>query len=150
MKNFKRILCLVLALILSLGICLHASAVEPRASAYLRSYLAYCYPETDGSISVWFEVEGTGTEEALGVLTILLQEQVPGTSDWSTVATYRHTDYPDLLSYNDNFHYGHVDYEKAIPGYHYRAYVTIWGGGLEIGDTRYYTTETVTALTPTT
>lgn len=150
MKTLKRTACLVLALILTLCVCGNVYAVEPRASLYLSSYLAYCYPETDGSVSVWFEVEGTGTEEALGVLTILLQEQVPGTSDWTTVATYFHEDYPDLLSYNDNFHHGHVDYEKAIPGYHYRAYVTIWGGGMEVGDARYYTTETVTALTPTT
>lgn len=148
MKRTKRIACLILALLLSFCVSTGAFAAESRASLYLSSYLAYCYAEEDGSVSVWFEVIGTGTEEALGVLTILLQEQEPGTSGWSTVKAYYHEDCPGLLSYNDNFHHGHVDYDEAIPGYHYRAYVTIWGGGMEIGDARYYMTEVVTALNP--
>ena len=70
MKAVKRAFCLVLALIFSLCVCTGAFAAEARASLYLRSYGAYCYPEEDGSVSVWFEVEGTGYEEVLGVLTI--------------------------------------------------------------------------------
>ena len=148
MKTFKRIACLALALLLSFFACTGAFAAEPRASLYLSSYLAYCYPESDGSISVWFEVIGTGTEEALGVLTIMVEEQAPGSTSWDNVKTYMHQDYPELLSYNDDFHYGHIDCEDIVPGYSYRAYVTFWGGGLEVGDARYYTTEVVTALNP--
>ena len=150
MKTVKRIACLTLALILCFCVCTSTYAVEPRASAYLSSYGAYCYPEDDGSISVWFEVEGTGTEEVLGVLTIMVEEQVPGTSTWTNVTTYLHEDNPGFLSYNDNFHSGSVDCEDIVPGYLYRAYITFWGGGMEVGDARYYTTATVIAKTPTT
>ena len=148
MKPIKRIFCLILALIFSLCACTGAFAAESRASLYLRSYGAYCYPEDDGSVSVWFEVYGTGYEEVLGVLTIVLYERAPGSTDWSHVTTYSHRDYPDLLSYNDDFHYGSVDCEDVIPGYIYYAVVTIWGGGMEIGDSRYYSTAEVIARTP--
>lgn len=148
MRRTKRIACLILALLLSLFVCTGALAAESRASLYLSSYLAYCYPEEDGSVSVWFEVVGTDTQEALGVLTIIVEEQAPGSTTWSHVKTYMHQDYPHLLSYNDDFHYGSVDCEDTIPGYSYRATVTIWGGGMEIGDSRYIRTETVIARNP--
>lgn len=148
MKIAKRFFCLALALVLSFSVYTGASAVEPRASAYLRSYGAYCYPEDDGSVSVWFEVYGTGTEEVLGVLTITIEGHAPGSTTWSHVKTYMHEYNPHFLSYNDNFHYGSVDCEDVIPGYIYRAVVTFWGGGMEIGDDRYYTTSAVVAKTP--
>ena len=148
MKSAKRILSLLVAILLLFCACTGAFAAEPRASLYLSSYLAYCYPEADGSVSVWFEVYGTGVEEVLGVLTIIVEAQAPGSTSWEHVQTFRHTNYPHLLSYNDDFHYGNVDCEDTIPGYSYRALVTIWGGGMEVGDARYYTTGSVTALNP--
>ena len=148
MKKTKRFICLALALIFSLGLCPAASAATPRASLYLSSYCAYCYAEDDGSVSVWFEVEGTGLEEVLGVLSITVQERAPGSTGWSHVKTYRHQDYPHLLSYNDDFHYGSVDCEDVTPGYICRALVTIWGGGMEVGDARYYTTAEVIVKNP--
>ena len=146
MKRTKRIGCLILALLLVFFACTSASA-STRASDYLRSYLAYCYAEEDGSISAWFEVIGNGRQEALGVLTIMIEEKAPGGS-WEHAKTYTNFDTPELLSYDDDFHYGHVDYDEAIPGYSYRAYITFWGGGMEIGDARYYMTTAVTALNP--
>ena len=148
MKTAKRFVCLALALIFSFSVCAAASAATPRASLYLSSYGAYCYAEADGSVSVWFEVYGTGTEEALGVLTIIVEGQAPGSAGWSHVKTYPYQDYPHLLSYNDNFHYGSVDCEDTIPGYIYRATVTIWGGSMEVGDARYIVTDPVIAKTP--
>lgn len=146
MNCSKRIGSFILALIMAFFMCTSASA-STRASAYLRSYLAYCYAEDDGSVSVWFEVVGTGDEEVLGVLTIMVEERAPGGS-WQHAATYRHTEYPEFLSYNDDFHYGDIDFEDTTPGYEYRAYLTFWGGGMEIGDARYYMTTAVTALNP--
>ena len=148
MKTAKHFICLILAIIFSFSVCTAASAATPRASLYLRSYGAYCYPEEDGSVSVWFEVEGTGPEEVLGVLTIIVEEQAPGSTGWSHVKTYMHEDYPHLLSYNDAFHYGSVDCEDVTPGYICRAIVTFWGGGMEVGDARYYTTAPVIAKNP--
>lgn len=148
MKTAKRFICLILAIIFSFSVCTAASAATPRASLYLSSYCAYCYAEDDGSVSVWFEVEGTGLEEVLGVLTIIVEERAPGSTSWSHVKTYSHRDYPHLLSYNDDFHYGSVDCEDVTPGYICRATVTIWGGGMEVGDSRYVRTAEVIAKNP--
>ena len=148
MTSTKRIFCIILAIIFIFGLCVFPGfCTAPRASAYLSSYGAYCYAEDDGSVSVWFEVIGTGVEEVLGVLTIMVEEKAPGGS-WQHAATYRHTSYPEFLSYNDSFHYGDIDFEDTTPGYEYRAILTFWGGGMEIGDSRYYTTTAVTARNP--
>lgn len=149
MKSIKRISVIVLVVILACCFCCNLGfcSASTRASAYLSAYMAYCYAEDDGSVSVWFEVIGTGIEEVLGVLTIMVEEKAPGGS-WQHAATYRHTSYPEFLSYNDSFHYGDIDFEDTTPGYEYRAILTFWGGGMEIGDSRYYTTTAVTALNP--
>lgn len=135
MKKFRNTLCLVLVLALSLCVGARAAAAETRASAYLAAYLAYVYVDQDGTVSVWYDVQASGTMDEVGVLTIRLQEQAPGSSTWTTVKTYFHTDYPDLLSYNDDLHYGHVDYKGTV-GYSYQAYVTIWAGKNGDGDSR--------------
>lgn len=135
MKRIRNTLCLVLTLSLLLCASVTAEAAEARASLYLNSYLAYVYVDGKGNVSVWYEVEATKTMDEVGVLTIRLQEQAPGSSTWTTVKTYFHTDYPDLLSYNDDLHYGHVDYDGNTE-YSYQAYVTIWAGKNGDGDSR--------------
>ena len=47
--------------------------------------------------------------------------------------------YSDMLSYNDNYHSSYVEYDGVV-GRYYKAYVCIWGGGLEVGDARYFYT----------
>lgn len=135
MKKFRNTLCLVLVLALSLCGGARAAAAETRASAYLAAYLAYVYVDQDGTVSVCYDVQASNTMDEVGVLTIRLQEQVPGSSTWTTVKTYRYTDYPDMLSYNDDLHYGHVDYDGNVEN-SYRAYVTIWAGKNGDGDSR--------------
>ena len=44
-----------------------------------------------------------------------------------------------MLGYNDYYHSGHVDYQ-GVAGRYYRAMVSIWGGGMTIGDNRYFYT----------
>ena len=135
MKRLRNTLCFVLVLALSLCVGAKAEAAETRASAYLAAYLAYVYSDGKGNISVWYEVEAARTMDEVGVLTIRLQEQAPGSSTWTTVKTYRYTDYPDMLSYDDDLHYGHVDYKGTV-GYSYQAYVTVWAGKNGDGDSR--------------
>lgn len=117
---------------------------SPRASLYLSRYLAYIYPEGDGDISIWFEVEGTGTMNEIGALSIRLQQKAAGTSSWTTIKTYSHNDYSNLLENNDSFHYSHLDY-SGKEGYSYRAYVTVWAGKDGNGDSRVILTDTVVA-----
>lgn len=130
---------LVMALTLSVGaLPAAAESVQPRASAYLNSYNAYIYPAGGGKIQVYFTVTGTGTLEALGALTIQLYESTDN-SNWTWVKAYSHRNYPHMMGYNDFFYANHVDYQ-GVAGRYYRAYVCIWGGGMTIGDNRYFYT----------
>lgn len=146
MKKARRVLCVVLTLALFLFIPMKANALETRASLYLSSYIAYVYPEGDGKVSVWFEVQATHTMDEVGVLTIRLREKAPGSSTWTPVKTYSYTDeeYEYLLKTNVAHHDGHVDYQGK-EGYSYFAYVTVWAGDNGDGDSRIIETDPVVA-----
>ena len=144
MKKTRKIICVILALLLTMSLGPFAIAAED-ASEYLRAYVADCYYEGNSTVSVWFEVEGAGYVPYLGVLSIDLQEQVPGTGEWDTVLYVSDLTDATLLSQNDSFHYGSAVYDNAVEGYLYRAIVCFYGGEEESGDTRYYTTPTIVA-----
>jgi hypothetical protein len=144
MKKCKNIYSLILSVILILCLTMSAAAATTRASDYLSRYSAYVNPDGNGNVSVWFEVQGVHTMDEIGVLTIRIQEKPSGSSTWTTVQTFMHTDYPELLEYNDSFHWGHVDY-SGTKGYSYRAYVTVWAGEDGDGDSRVITTEAIIA-----
>lgn len=130
---------LVMALTLSVSaLPATAETAQPRGSAYLDSYNAYIYPAGSGKIQVWFTVTGAGTQDALGALTIQLYESTDN-STWKWVKAYSHNNYPDMMGYNKFYHSGHVDYQ-GVAGRYYRAYVSIWGGGMTVGDNRYFYT----------
>ena len=130
---------LIVALFLSAGsLPALAATVQPRASDYLASYNGYVYPAGSGKIQVWFTVTGTDYQEALGALTIQVYES-RNNSDWTLVQAYSHNNFPDMMGYNKVYHSGHVDYQ-GVAGRYYRAMVSIWGGGMTIGDNRYFYT----------
>ena len=130
---------LVLALFLSAGSLPAAAAtVQTRASDYLSSYNAYIYPAGGGKIQVYFKVTGAGYQEALGALTIQVYES-RNNSDWTLVRAYSHNNYPHMMGYDTYYHSGHVDYQ-GVAGRYYRAMVSIWGGGMTVGDNRYFYT----------
>lgn len=139
--NMIRLVAMVLVLALALPMGARAAVadtMQPLASDYLGSYSAYIYPAGSGKIQVWFTVTGTRTQEALGALTIQLYESTDN-STWKWVKAYSHNNYPDMMGYDTIYHSGHVDYQ-GLPGRYYRAYVCIWGGGLTVGDNRYFYT----------
>ncbi len=136
-----RIAVMLLVVALTLPIGAQAAVVEtvqPYASDYLGSYNAYVYPAGGGKIQVWFTVTGTRTLEALGALTIQIHESTDN-SNWTLVRAFSHKYNPDMMGYNDYYHSGHVDYQ-GVAGRYYRAYVCIWGGGMTVGDNRYFYT----------
>jgi len=130
-------LILVLAVLFSFGAPL-ASATElqivPFASSYLDSYSAYVYSAGSKNVQVWFTVTGCTTVGQLGALTVILQESTNGTT-WQTVKTFSYVDYPGILAYNTGLHSGSVSY-SGISGRYYKAYVTVWGGTGNNGDSR--------------
>lgn len=131
-------LLLVMALFFSVGSLPASATVQSRASDYLDSYTAYVYPAGSGKIQVWFNVVGVGYQEALGALTIQIYES-KNNSNWTLVTAFIHNNNPDMMGYNTYYHSGHVDYQ-GVAGRYYRAYVSIWGGGLTVGDNRYFYT----------
>ena len=135
-------LALILVFALSLAPAASASEQEIQASEYLSSYSAYIYPEGNGDISIWFDVQGTGIMDEIGALSIRLQNNSSGS--WTTVKTYSYTNYPNMLGYDDRFYVSSVDY-SGVAGYSYRAEITVWAGKDGDGDSRVILTDAVIA-----
>lgn len=143
----RKIIC-SLTLVLAIALCIaptaSASVQDIQASEYLNRYVAYVYPEGNGNISIWFEVQGTGTMDEIGVLSIRLQEKSSTSPTWTYVKSYSHVDYPNLLGYNAIFYSSGVDY-SGKDGYSYMAEVTVWAGKDGDGDSRVILTDVVGA-----
>ena len=143
-KFLRAILALVLLIVTPILISTNANAVtiQPYASYFLDSYGAYVYPAGNSLVQVYFDVEGTGYMDELGALSIQIYECSTNSSDindWTWKDTFKHSSTPGMLSYNDDYHSGHVDY-YGTAGKYYKAYVCIWGGKDGDGDTRYFWT----------
>ena len=131
---------IAITLVISLCVPIGAQAampetVQPMASAYLMSYRAYICAMGDGDLEIWWEVTGTRTLADIGVLSVSLYESTDGTNFY-WVNSFRFTDYPNMLWHDYHFCVDHVDYE-GVPGRYYKAYVQIWAGPEDGGDTRY-------------
>ena len=136
-----RFIALLLVLLLTVPVYANAAGVEiaqPRASAYLDNYGAYVYLPGNGQVQVYFNVTGTDDMDELGALSIAIYESTDGTN-WTWKTTFKHDLTPGMLSYNDDFHTGHVTYNGVV-GRYYKALVCIWGGKNGQGDTRYFWT----------
>lgn len=121
----------------------NVNAVEPRASDYLNSYSAYTYNAGWYKVQVWISVTGVDYMDEIGSLTIKLYESTDNET-WTWVETFKYSDNPDMLAYNDYYHCGHVEYQGTI-GRYYKAYVCVWAGKDGDGDTRYFWTAPVKA-----
>lgn len=138
-RLFIKVIAATLAIILLTPI--HAQAavpdtVSPMASSYLSSYTAYICAMGNGELQIWYEVNGTRTQEYLGVLSVYLYESTDN-ENWYWVKTFQHEDYDTMLAQNTFFHMNYVPYYEGIPGRYYKALVCIWGGPDDTGDSRY-------------
>lgn len=144
MKKNKLIVKLIaILLIVSLGAPISAQAampetVAPMASDYLMAYTAYICAMGGGDLEIWFEVTGTGRWADIGVLHIYLYESTDN-SNFYWVKTFQFTDYENMLLHDDYFCMDYVPY-KGVPGRYYKAYVQVWAGPEDGGDTRYFWT----------
>lgn len=136
-----RLFALLLVFSFLVPVCAQAvgtASVQPKASAYLSSYGAYVYLPGNGQVQVYFDVVGTNVMDELGALSISIYESTDGVN-WTFKKTFTHDSTAGMLSYNDDFHTGHVTYNGVV-GRYYKAYVCIWGGKNGQGDTRYFWT----------
>ena len=135
---FMKAVVFILVLALITPVSVNAAVPEtmmPMASDYLAAYTAYICAMGDGDLEIWFEVTGTGIQEYLGVVSILLYESTDNVN-WYWVETFLNNEYDTMLSTNDWKHVDHVDYQ-GVAGRYYKAYVQIWGGPDDTGDSRY-------------
>ena len=146
MKRRERgLLVKLLAVILVVSLCAPVGAhaaepetAEPRASAYLMAYTAYICAMGGGDLEIWFEVTGTDYWADIGVLTIYLYESTDN-QNWYWVETFLFEDHDSMLWHDNYYCVDHVDYE-GVPGRYYKAYVQVWAGPEDGGDTRYFWT----------
>ena len=130
------VMILAVSLLASLPVQAAAAEATPRkASDYLMEYTAYICAMGNGNLEIWFEVTGTDYWADIGVLTIYLYESTDQ-QNWARVDTCHYVDYPGMLAHDDYFCMSHVDYD-GVPGRYYKAYVCIWAGPEDGGDTRY-------------
>ena len=145
--SFVRLVAVVMIFALTLPVAANAASidkVQTRASDYLTSYNAYIYPAGNGLVQTYFTVTGAGYQEALGALTIQVYEST-NNADWTLVAAFSHKYNSNMMGYDKVYHSGHVDYQ-GVAGRYYKAYVCIWGGGLTVGDSRYFWTSAKKAV----
>ena len=140
-RFFVKVIATILAVILFTPINVQAAVPEtvlPMASAYLASYTSYICAMGDGELQVWFRVTGTGTQEYLGAVVIYLYESTDN-ENWYWVETFLHQDNETMLAQNTFVHASYVPY-YGVPGRYYKAYIGIWGGPADSGDSRYFWT----------
>ena len=133
-----RLIALILVFAFAAPLSVSAATTEsvtPRASYYLDAYNTYICEMGGGEIQIWYEVDGTGDMDEIGVLSIKLYESSDNIN-WTRVKTYSHENYPSMLAYNDWSHISYVSYQGTV-GKYYKAYVCIWAGKNGSGDTRY-------------
>ena len=131
---------IALALVISLCVPIGAQAampetVQPMASAYLADYTAYICAMGNGDLEIWWEITGTRTLADIGVLTVSIYESTDNVNFY-WVKAFSSANHPHMLWHNNYFSMDHVDYE-GVPGRYYKAYVQIWAGPEDGGDTRY-------------
>lgn len=141
-RKHRRLFVKLIAIILTVSMCTPVGVqaampemVAPMASDYLMEYTAYICAMGGGDLEIWFEVTGTGTWADIGVVTIYLYESTDN-QNWYWVDTYKFEDYEGMLEHNTYFCMNYVPYE-GVPGRYYKAYVQIWAGPEDGGDSRY-------------
>lgn len=143
-KKSKSLMYRALALLLAI-ICIcpiNVEAVEPRASAYLTSYNAYPYAPGGGKMQIWFTVKADGYMDDVGSLSIQIYScstNSTNDNDWSFVTSFNNGNTPSMLGHGVYYHSGHVECDATV-GMWYKAYVCIYAGDQNGGDTRYFWT----------
>lgn len=140
-RTIIRLVAMLVAVILVLPVGIRnakAEAIQPRASLYIDSYNGYVYPAGGGKIQVWFTVNGTGRMDTLGCLRISIYESTDKVN-WTCVQTHTNITNLDFISCDAYYHSGHVDYQ-GVAGRYYKAYICIWAGIDNDGDSRYFYT----------
>lgn len=141
MKNFIRIICLLVVMSTLIAIPAYATEQSERASHYFAAYRAYCYAASSTKIEVNFTVIGAGIMDEIGASEILVQRSSNQTN-WTTVKTFSRNSYSDMIATNTGSHAATLSCNVAS-GYYYRAYVTFYAKNSSGYGEKYYYTEII-------
>ena len=70
------------------------------SSEYISDVYAYTSVNSNGRVNVSFDIRATGTMDVLGAQTIIIQEQAPSSTRWTSIATLSSDDYSNMLKNN--------------------------------------------------
>lgn len=134
----KRNILRVLASILIFALCAStiAIAAEARASEYIFARYASATKDSNGIVSVYFDITATGKMTEIGATKV----EIKNTHN-TTVKTFRCTDTGNehMMGSNKTFHASTVTYQ-GLRGSAYYAVVYFKAGNSTGSDTRTYTT----------
>jgi len=126
-KRIIRLLCVILTLSILMAVPAMAneSAVTPYANPYLNMYSTYLFRTSSTTFQVWFDVEGNGRQDVLGVSRIIVERYNSSDGDWDALHTYYAEDHPEMLCENTASHVGHIDCSGSSR-HEFRALVTFY------------------------
>ena len=141
MADSKKATLRIFTFTLVLLFCL--SCIAPLASAmpgsqYINSYSASMTAGSNGNVTIWFQISGTGTMDQIGSTTIEIYE------NGTRVRIYQHTSTSGMMAYNKLGHSGSITYSGVV-GRQYRAHVTFQAGKNGGWDNRSVNSNIVTA-----
>ncbi|HBK85054.1 MAG TPA: hypothetical protein DDZ53_03375 [Firmicutes bacterium] len=145
MRKSKLYSMVLVALLLSLTFSPQmatAAEIPLRASDYIDVFRASAQPIGYGLVRIDFQIAGTSVMNQLGASEIQIKEKTG--ASWTTVRTYRHESYPDLMGQNVLRHTGSITF-PGIAGRTYVAHITFYAANTKGSETQVITTSSVTA-----
>ena len=141
MKTVSSITLRQTSLLLTICICLSCFSPVTQAtrnSNYISSYSAAPYAAGNGKVTIYFDITGTAKMDKIGSTLISIYE------NGLFVKSYSSTSTPSMIADDTNFHCSSVTYSGVAGRSHY-AVVKLYAGKNGGGDSRTYTTKTITA-----
>ena len=118
-------------------------AATPRASTYIDDVNISISAAGNGKVKFSVTVEGTGVMTKIGCKSIVVFESTDN-SNWTNVAAYYDSDYPDLMGAN-KVSYTATFYHQGVAGRYYKATVGVYAGNSSGGGVDYLQTDSVKA-----
>lgn len=142
MKQFVRLVCLILVFAMLLAMPVYAAeTADPRGSNYFARFSTYFWHTSGYNYQIWFEVTAVGTMDELGVSEIEVEYSTDEVN-WDSAATFYKANYSQMVDKSGSTaHAGYVPY-TCTSGYYYRARVVLYAkdDGVTATKTVYTTT----------
>lgn len=136
-----RLVAMALVLVLALPMSANAAVadpIQPMVSDYLISYSGKINALGGGKIRVFFSVTAKRDMANIGALNIHIYESTDN-SNWTWIKAFNYNSTSGMMTTNDWYHEGTVTHQVTA-GRYYRAYISIYVGQGNDGDSRFFYT----------